>query len=409
MAAFYDTSSLLVAQEKAFVEPFCLSSTTVAELEHIKTDPNKSVELKYKARCLVRLLDEHRDMYTITISNSAVEREIEQKYRMPLTNDNRILACAACCKNVDVVYSEDLCMRLIGRGVFGLNMCALPHEEDDVVYTGYKQVVMSDSEYTTFVNMPCCNVFNCAVNEYVICYSDMDSAVRDCFRWTGEQFVPAYNKQLKSLTMGDKIKPKDEFQRCAIDSLVNNTITVLSGKAGSGKSMLALSAAMYLIDSHKYEKLVVLFNPTSTRGAAKMGYYTGNAIEKAKQTSIGHILNSKFGDPIVVDNLLATGRLRLISMADARGCEIDDDSILWITEAQNTTPDLLKLCLQRCSSGCKVFLEGDYRAQVDDAMFTGGNNGLKRVIDTFAGDSLFGYIDLPNVWRSRIAELAEKL
>ena len=154
---------------------------------------------------------------------------------------------------------------------------------------------------------------------------------------------------------------------------------------------------------------VVLFNPTSTRGAAKMGYYTGNAIEKAKQTSIGHILNSKFGDPIMVDSLLATGRLQLISMADARGCEIADDAILWITEAQNTTPDLLKLCLQRCSAGCKVFIEGDYETQVDDAMFGGDNNGLKRVIQAFKGDALFGRVELPNVWRSRIAELAEKL
>ena len=211
------------------------------------------------------------------------------------------------------------------------------------------------------------------------------------------------------MTMGDRLKPKDEFKRCAIDSMINLPITAISGKAGSGKSMLALAAAMYLIDSHKYEHLVVLFNPTSTRGAAKMGYYTGSAIEKAKQTSIGHILVSKFGDPTVVDNLLVTGQLRLISMADARGCEIADDSILWITEAQNTTPDLLKLCLQRCSAGCKVFLEGDYQAQVDDVMFSGDNNGLKRVIQAFDGDQMFGHVDLPNVWRSRIAELAEKL
>lgn len=409
MTAFYDTSSLLIAQDKAFKQHFYVSSTTIAELEHIKTDMTKSPETKYKARHLVRLLEEHCDMYTVIVSNACIDRILGETYQMPLINDNRILACAATHGHYDVVYSEDLCMRLIGRGVFGLNMQAFSQGTPDETYTGYKQAVMSESEYVAFLNSPAYNHFGCVPNEYVICYSDMDAEVRDCFRWTGEQYVPAYNKQLKSLTMGDKIKPKDEFQRCAIDSLINNTITVLSGKAGGGKSMLALSAAMYLIDSHKYEKLVVLFNPTSTRGAAKMGYYTGNATEKAKQTSIGHILNSKFGDPIVVDNLLATGRLRLISMADARGCEIGDDSILWITEAQNTTPDLLKLCLQRCSSGCKVFLEGDYRAQVDDAMFTGDNNGLKRVIDTFAGDPLFGYVDLPNVWRSKIAELAEKL
>ena len=407
MTAFYDTSSLLLAQERAFDEPFYLSSVTVAELEHTKVSEHKSGELKYQARKLVRMLDERRDMYTVVTDDTAVRAELE-KHFMPLSNDNLILASAAL-TSCDIIYSEDLCMRLIGQQIFGLNMQALPCKEDVAEHTGYKQVIMSDSEYAHFQSNLTSNVYDCRTNEYLICYSDMDADVRDCYRWNGTAYAPAYNKQLKSLTMGDRLKPKDEFQRCAIDSMINLPITAISGKAGSGKSMLALAAAMYLIDSHKYEHLVVLFNPTSTRGAAKMGYYTGSAIEKAKQTSIGHILVSKFGDPIVVDNLLATGQLRLISMADARGCEIADDSILWITEAQNTTPDLLKLCLQRCSAGCKVFLEGDYQAQVDDVMFSGDNNGLKRVIQAFDGDQMFGHVDLPNVWRSRIAELAEKL
>lgn len=407
MTAFYDTSSLLLAQEKAFAEPFYVSSVTIAELERIKTDERKSNELKYQARKLVRMLDERREIYTVVVEDAAVRAEVDKRF-MPLSNDNLILASATL-TSCDTVYSEDLCMRLIGQQIFGLNMQAFPHGDSVTDYTGYKQVIMSESEYAHFLHNLEDNKFGCHINEYLICYSDMDTEVRECYRWTGAMFVSAYNKQLKSLTMGDKLKPKDEFQRCAIDSLINNTITAISGKAGSGKSMLSLAAAMYLIDSHKYEKLVVLFNPTSTRGAAKMGYYTGNATEKAKQTSIGHILNSKFGDPIMVDSLLATGRLQLISMADARGCEIADDAILWITEAQNTTPDLLKLCLQRCSAGCKVFIEGDYETQVDDAMFDGDNNGLKRVIQAFKGDALFGRVELPNVWRSRIAELAEKL
>lgn len=408
MRAFYDTSALLVAQELAFGERFVISSVTISELEHIKVSEHKSAEIKYQARKVVRLLDEHKNMYGVIPDNNEV-RAIVDELCLPQSNDNLILACATVAE-CDVVYSQDLLMRLIGTRIFGLDVQVFPTNDDvEDTYLGYQQAVMSDSEYAEFTNHLTENVYDCAINEYLIVYSEIDMELRECYRWTGAQFVPAYNKQLKSLTMGDKLKPKDEFQRCAIDSLINNTITVLSGKAGSGKSMLALAAAMYLIDSHKYEKLVVLFNPTSTRGAAKMGYYTGSAIEKAKQTSIGHILTSKFGDPIIVDNLLATGRLQLISMADARGCEISDDSILWITECQNTTPDLLKLCLQRCSCGCKVFLEGDYKAQVDDAMFSGENNGLKRVIDAFKGDLLFGYVDLPNVWRSRIAELAERL
>lgn len=407
MSKFYDTSSLLLAQEKAFEEPFHISSVTIGELEHIKVSDTKSPDTKFKARSLVRLLDSHRDSYTVVIDDTAVRSYLE-KHFLPLSNDNLILSSAAM-TSCDVVYSDDLCMRLVGELIFGLNMAAYDNERlSDTLYTGYKQVQMSSSEYAIFQHTLNVNEFGCLQNEYLIIY-DGEFEFTDCYKWDGNNFVSTYNKTLKSLSMGDKIKPKDEMQRCAIDSLITNTVTALSGKAGSGKTLLALSAAMYLIDSHKYENLVILFNPTSTRGSAKMGFYSGSALEKAKQTSIGHILTSKFGDQFIVDNLIATGRIRLISMADARGLEIDDKSILFITECQNTSTDLLKLCLQRVSAGSKVFIEGDYNSQVDDICFSGENNGLKKAIELFKGDELFGYVHLPNIWRSKVAELADKL
>lgn len=97
---------------------------------------------------------------------------------------------------------------------------------------------MAESEYATFLNQLDDNRFWCLTNEYLICYADINMEVRECFRWTGEEFVPVYNKQLRSVSMGDKIKPKDEFQRCAIDSLMNNTVTFISGKTGSGKTFI---------------------------------------------------------------------------------------------------------------------------------------------------------------------------
>ena len=103
MTAFYDTSSLLLAQEKAFAEPFYLSSVTVAELEHIKVSEHKSGELKYQARKLARMLDERRDMYTVVTDDTAVRAELE-KHFMPLSNDNLILASAAL-TSCDIVYS----------------------------------------------------------------------------------------------------------------------------------------------------------------------------------------------------------------------------------------------------------------------------------------------------------------
>ena len=96
-------------------------------------------------------------------------------------------------------------------------------------------------------------------------------------------------------------------------------------------------------------------------------------------------------------------------MADCRGMEISDNEILYIPEAENTSIDMMKLCLSRVSSGAKIIIEGDPESQVDSHLYEGKNNGLQRVIDKFKGHQEFGYIQLQNVWRGRIAELCELL
>ena len=140
-----------------------------------------------------------------------------------------------------------------------------------------------------------------------------------------------------------------------------------------------------------------------------MGYYSGDSLSKSLQNSIGQVLVTKFGDPYIIDYLIQQDKLRLVSMADARGMEIRDNEILWITECQNTSIDLIKLCLTRVSDEAKIIIEGDYTSQVDSFVFEGTNNGLKRVIEIFAGHEEFGYVQLQNIWRSKIAELCELL
>lgn len=251
------------------------------------------------------------------------------------------------------------------------------------------------------------NKYDLKINEYLIVNNENGENV-DVLRWDGNTFQPIFKKNIKTIYF-DKLKVKDVYQSCAVDSLVNNTITAISGKAGSGKSLLSLMVAMWLIESGKYERLVVMFNPTKARGACDMGYYGGDFLDKAMQNSIGQILTTKFGDRFAVDLLMTQNKLKLVSMADCRGMEISDSEILWITESQNTSIDLMKLCLSRVSSGAKVFIEGDYKSQVDHSSFEGLNNGLKRVIDVFQDHIEFGYVQLQNTWRSKIAELCELL
>lgn len=411
----YDTNGVLNLQEKVFdYGKFYLTSPTLFEIEDIKTNRNKTEDLKAKARHMSRMLRERSDEWTPIIYNDDVEEILKvNKLGSNITPDTMICACARYCdSHVEPItfVTDDINCSNIGSTVFGLDVQGieplLSQVED---YKGFIQTHLSDEDWAALYDSttPLENKFGLKTNEYMI-ITDADGNQVDVTKWNGEKFVQVYNKNIKSMYF-DKIKPKDIYQRCAIDSLMNNTLTAISGSMGSGKSLLSLMVAMYLIESGKYDKLVVCFNPTKTRGAADMGYYSGSADEKAMQSNIGQVLTTKFGDQTLVEMLLQQEKLKLLSMADARGTEIRDNEIMWITEAQNTSIDLIKLCLSRVSSGAKVIIEGDYLTQVDSYAFEGMNNGLKRAIDVFQGHSEFGYVQLQNVWRSKIAELCELL
>ena len=404
---FYDTNAVLKLQSKILDDDFALSSTTLHELEHIKTSRNKDEEVKYNARKVIHLLDTYSDKYDVVTFTTDVD-ELMHEYGVFDSPDNEIIACAKYySKENDIIFiTNDICCKVIAKDIFKLDVESVGDNIDDN-YKGFVEKSLSEEDMAYFYEHNSENIFGLFINQYLILKDEKDEIV-DAYRWNGTQHEPLFKRNIQSLYF-DKLKSKDIYQSCAIDSLMNCTITAITGKAGSGKSLLALMSAMYLIEKGKYDRIVVMFNPTKTRGASDMGFYGGDFIDKAMQNSIGQILTTKFGDRYAVDLLLSQNKLKLVSMADCRGMEISDSEILWITESQNTSIDLIKLCLSRVSSGAKVFIEGDYLSQVDSNAFDGNNNGLKRMIDVFKGHEEFGYVQLQNVWRSKIAELCELL
>ena len=410
---FLDTNALLNLQKEAFKESFVISQKTLEEIENIKESSRKDNEVKYKARQVAHLLDEHFGEYEVVANNNDVKNIISE-FSLEETPDNIILASAYLYnKNHSpiVVCTDDINCKFISKNIFklttkGVNEINLVKNIDE--YTGYQEVTLSDEEMSYFYLHTNENIYDSLLNEYLIIHKS-DGEIVDMLKWSNDGYKKVCSKTLRSHLFGDKISPKDAYQACAIDSILSNTMTTLSGKAGSGKSLLSLVAMMNLIESGEYDRIVVMFNPTKARGASDMGFYSGDATEKAMQNSIGSILTTKFGDKFAVDLLLQQDKIRLVSMADVRGMEVRDNEILYITECQNTTKDLLKLCLSRASSGCKIVIEGDYNSQVDSYLYDGDCNGMKRVIDILKGEEEFGYVNLPNVWRSKIAALVDKL
>lgn len=407
---FYDTSSLLKINIEDLKCPFVISGVTIKELENIKTSNNKSEDIKYRARIIAKFLKDNEGEYTIVVPKTNSYSAKLDSMGLDVTNDNLILCSALeyqnCNEGIEF-YTEDILLRHIANVYFNFKVNTIADKPLDI-YKGFKVVYPSESEMAYFYENLNANIFECQTNEYLV-LKDNKNEIIDLKKWNGSKYVGIFNKNIKTTHFGDKIKPKDEFQKFAIDSIMSNVITILSGHAGSGKSLISLMVAMHLVETGKYDRLIILNNPTKARGATDLGFYSGSMQEKLLQNSIGNVLNTKFGDRFAVDVLLNQDKIRLISMADCRGMEVRENEILYITEAQNTTSELIKLCLSRACTGSKIIIEGDYDSQVDSYAYEGKYNGMRRAIDVLKGSGLFGCVNLQNVWRSDLAKLVDKI
>lgn len=395
-----DENILSIALDK--YKNVIINITVVEELDNLKR--NRDITKAKRARKAIEKIYELSNRVHFDLDKRVIDalsqNGLDSLYN---PNDDIILSCALI-NNADI-YTNDLALKIKAKSL------SVPIADLSVKtggYKGYKEVILSDEEMSDLYSHLDDNAFGCLINEYLI-VKDISGESVDLLKWNGEMFVNVYNKNIKTMAFGDKIKAKDIYQRAVIDSIINNTITAISGVAGTGKSLLSLMCAMHLVETNKYSRIVILNNPTKAKGATDCGYYTGSMTEKLMQNSIGNILNTKFGDRFAVDLLLQQDKLRVISMADARGMEIRDDEILYITECQNTSIELLKLSLSRASQGAKIIIEGDVNTQVDSAEFLGNKNGMRRAVEILKGSELFGFVELKNVWRSKIAELVEKM
>lgn len=137
--------------------------------------------------------------------------------------------------------------------------------------------------------------------------------------------------------------------------------------------------------------------------------YPGSKDQKLLDSQIGHFLSSKLGDKIIIDTLINKNQLLLLPLSDIRGFDTGHNVGVYITQAQNLNINLIKLALQRVGEDSIVILDGDVQAQVDLGAYAGNNNGLRRVSEVFRGQDIYGQVTLKNIYRSKIARIAQKL
>ena len=398
---FIDTNILLT--DCSDISDTILSSKTIEELENIKASANKDAEIKYKARQAVRAIKEQKPEIIVV---DKIDYDRIESLGLEVTNDNLIIASAwrYSQKNPIVFLTNDILCSLIANTYFGLDVEELKLKNDDV-YKGYRVVQPTDEELSQVYSKDNCeNIFGCLVNEYVI-INDSDGNFCDVVKWNGEKYATLNTKPFKSRAFSN-VKPLDEIQRCAFDSIVTNDITVLYGRSGSGKTTIPLSYIMSNVESQKYKKCVIIYDFETLKGAKTLGFTPGTLNEKIiTQGAIGNILSSKFGDMSEVERLMASGMIEIIPTANIRGYEISSDEICFVTEGQNLDTYTLKTIIQRCKAGAKIIIEGDIIEQHDNNREV----GLLKMIEVFKGYKSFGCVKLKNNYRSEIGELADRL
>lgn len=378
------------------------------ELDKLKmSDGDKG----FKARRAARNIEKYKDNIFFFLPDDAHEWLMPASWE-DTKMDNKIVNCAAVLqKNGEdvVMVSNDLNVRLKSDSV---GITSQKYLEVVEITHGWKEVYMDEQEYSDFCDSKQ-NTFAVPNGQYLIIKDKKTGSFVEALKYFGEDnWLKVENDGLGNFYLGT-ISPKDEYQKCAINSLVEDDFTIITGSAGSGKTLLSLMYALRELESGKRDKLIIFANPTKTRGSEQLGFYPGDRTEKLMQNSIGAMLTSKFGDTMPLEKMMMNGMLEILPFSDIRGFEVGPKHIMYISEAQNLNVDLAKLAIQRCATGSKIILEGDPQTQVDHYSFEGLNNGMRRAIEVFEGcqnsSFSFSHVCLPNIYRSEMANKAEEM
>lgn len=408
---FLDTNVLIENPDYFSDVEFVISDKTLFELEEIKSSRSKADDVRSAARKAIRFLNDHKDRYEVIVYNNSI-RELINSYNIPETPDNIICACASWYStNVIPIkfITFDVGCEVIASKIFGLNVERIKIKESEN-YTGFKEVIMSNEEMAYFYEHQDENIYNLLTNQYII-IKNIDNEIVDSYRWDGVSYQQNKIGNIKSDFYG-AVKPYkgDIYQQCLLNSFINNRITMVRGKAGTGKTWCTIGYCMYLLEKKKIDKIIFFTNTQPTLNTATIGFLPGTRDQKLAESSVGNILASKLGDSFILEKLMSEGKILLLPMCDIRGFDTTNmNAAVVITEAQNLDIYLMKLALQRIGNDSICIIDGDYNAQVDKEIYAGKNNGMRRLSEVFRGQDFYGEVELQNIYRSKIAELAEQL
>ena len=272
-------------------------------------------------------------------------------------------------------------------------------------YLGYKTITTDeDLIWEAIYSESTKNIFDCLENEYVYIVSPSTENY-DILKWTDGKYKKLAYKTINN-NFVDKIKPRNIQQQMAFDLLQSKTetIKVITGRFGSGKTFLMVANALQAIHDNKFEKIVWVRNNVGVKDTKDIGALPGNTIDKIFPYVMP--LADHVGGVGGIEMLMRQGKLEVQHLGFIRGRDIKN-SIILCSEAENLTKQHVQLLIGRVGEGSSLWLDGDFK-QVDSKIFE-ENSGLNIAIDKLKGNKLFGFVHLEKSERSETAALADLL
>ena len=198
-------------------------------------------------------------------------------------------------------------------------------------------------------------------------------------------------------------------QRIALDLLLDNEIGIVSlgGRAGTGKSALALSAGLEAVLEKRLHKKVVIFRPLYAVGGQELGYLPGSENEKmspwaqAVFDTLGALVSQQ-----VIDEVIDRGLIEVLPLTHIRGRSLHDSYVI-VDEAQSLERGVLLTVLSRIGQNSRVILTHDVAQR--DNIRVGRHDGVVAVVESLKGHPLFAHVTLTRSERSPIAALVTEM
>jgi PhoH-like ATPase len=415
-----DTSVLLSdphALRKFAEHSVVVPVVVITELEGKRHHP----ELGYFARTALRFLDDLRVQYgrldaPVPVNESEGSLRVELNHTDPEVlppgfrlgdNDSRILAVALNYRaegNDVVLVSKDLPMRVKASAV-GLTAEEYRNElTPDTGWTGMAEVDVADASIEALysdgvavvpeaVDLPC--------HTGVVLHGSGSSALG---RVRADGTVSLVKER-----EAFGIHGRSAEQRIALDLLLDQEIGIVSmgGRAGTGKSALALCAGLEAVLERRLYSKVIVFRPLYAVGGQELGYLPGSENEKmnpwgqAVFDTLGSVTSKN-----VIDEILAEELLEVLPLTHIRGRSLHDAFVI-VDEAQSLERNVLLTVLSRIGQNSRVVLTHDVAQR--DNLRVGRHDGIVAVVERLKGNPLFAHVTLTRSERSPIAALVTEM